>query len=70
MVLGAVSVAQFILFVIAVLALGGFLVGVSEAGGLTMGKALIVAVVAGLVGFLVTVFVADLILSALRIPSA
>jgi len=54
----------------AVLALGGFLVGVSEAGGLTMGKALIVAVVAGLVGFLVTVFVADLILSALRIPSA
>lgn len=57
-------------FLIALLALGGYVIGVSETARITMGKALTTSFVAGVVGFLAEEFLAGLIMSALRIPAA
>jgi hypothetical protein len=67
---GLVSATELVIFVIAVLALGGYVVGVSETAGITMGKALIAALVADAVGSFVGLLITDLILSMLKIPAA
>jgi hypothetical protein len=67
---GPVSAVEIIIFIISVLALGGYVVGVSETAGITMGKALATSFVAGIAGFFVEIFLAGLILSALGIPPA
>jgi hypothetical protein len=67
---GPVSAVEIVVFVISVLALGGYVIGVSETAGITMGKALATSFVAGIAGFFVEIFLAGLILSALRIPPA
>lgn len=67
---GSASAVQSVMTVIGVLALGGYLLGVSETAGITMGKALITALAAGLAGFFVGVIITDLILSVSKIPAA
>jgi hypothetical protein len=67
---GLVSAGEFIFFVVAFLALGGYVVGVSETTGITMGKALTTAVVADIASFFAGVFITELILGVLKIPTA
>jgi hypothetical protein len=66
---GLVSAGEVVFFVIAFLALGGYIVGVSETTGITVGKALTTAFIADIAGFFVTVFITDLILGVLKMPA-
>jgi len=68
--LGAASAMEAVVGVIAILEFGGYTIGVSEAAGITMRKAFIVALVAVFVGFFVVIFFADLIIGLLKIPVA
>jgi hypothetical protein len=67
---GSASAADTVKVVIGVLALAGYLLGVSETAGITVGKALITALAAGFIGFFVGLVITELILSVSKIPAA
>ncbi len=68
--LGADSAVDIGLFILGVLALGGYVVGLVEASGITTGKALAACLVSGLVGMYAATLVGDLLVALMRIPVA
>jgi hypothetical protein len=65
-ILGAVSAMEVVVGLIVILQLGGYTIGVSEAAGITMRKALITALVVEFVGFFVVVLFSDLIMAVFK----
>jgi len=68
-ILGAVSAVEVVVGLIAVLELGGYTIGVSEAAGITMRRAFVTSLIASFVGFFAVILFADLIMTALKIPA-
>ena len=65
-ILGAVSAMEVVVGLIVILQLGGYTIGVSEAAGITMRKALITALVVESVGFFVVVLFSNLIMALFK----